>query len=496
MAGADVATQIPGLLDPSLWTGRIFVDGWRSAGAGDHGVFEPATGSEIGRMGRAAKQDVERAAARAHEAQRAWARRTYVERATILRKAGDLFAAHAEDIHDWLIREAGSIPPKAAVETSFAAQACYEAAGLASLPYGELLQTPGDRLSLARRIPVGVVGVISPFNFPLILAIRAVAPALALGNAVLLKPDPRTAVSGGVSIVRVFEEAGLPTGLLALLPGGADIGEAVVTAPEVQMISFTGSTRAGRIVAALAARYLKRTHLELGGNSALIVLDDVDVDRAVSVAAWGSYLHQGQICMATSRHLVQRGIARDYVEKLAEHAEHLPVGNPATEQVALGPIIDAAQRDRIHRLVTETVSAGARLAAGGRYEGLFYRPTVLADVPTNAPAYVEEIFGPVAPIVAFETPEDAARLAAGTPYGLSVGILTRDVMRGLALAEQIPSGIVHINDQTVMDDVVNPFGGVKDSGPGARLGGAQANIESFTTTQWVTMQRELPQYPF
>jgi benzaldehyde dehydrogenase (NAD) len=494
MASGAVATK--GLMDPATWTGRIFIDGWTSGKGSEIRVMAPATGAELSRLGGAAPADVKGAAGRAREAQRAWAKVPYMERAAILRRAGDLWTQHAADVQHWLIREAGSIPPKAGVETGFAAQACYEAAGLASLPYGELLQTPGDRLSMSRRLPVGVIGVISPFNFPLVLAIRAVAPALALGNAVLLKPDPRTAVSGGVALVRIFEEAGLPAGLLALLPGGADVGEALVTAPDVSMVSFTGSTRAGRLVATLAARLLKRVHLELGGNSALIVLDDVDVDRAVSVAAWGSYLHQGQICMAIGRHLVQRRIVDEYVTKLAEHAEHLPVGDPASEQVALGPIIDAAQRDRIHGLVTATVKAGARLAAGGTYKGLFYRPTVLADVPLDSPAYTEEIFGPVAPIVAFDTLEDAARLASDTPYGLSLGVLTGDVMRGLALAEQIPSGIVHINDQTVMDDVVNPFGGVKDSGPGARLGGAHANLEAFTTTQWVTAQGELPQYPF
>jgi benzaldehyde dehydrogenase (NAD) len=483
-------------MDPTLWMGRLFSDGWTTGHGREIRVTAPATGGELGRLGGAAPEDVDRAAARAREAQRTWAKTPYLERAAILRRAGDLWTEHAADVQHWLIREAGSIPPKAGVETSFAAQACYEAAGLVSLPYGELLQTPGDRLSMSRRLPVGVVGVISPFNFPLILAIRSVAPALAPGNAVLLKPDPRTAVSGGVTLVRVFEEAGLPAGLLALLPGGADVGEALVAAPDVAMVSFTGSTRAGRLVATIAARLLKRVHLELGGNSALIVLDDVDVDRAVSVGAWGSYLHQGQICMATSRHLVQRGIVDEYVTKLAEHADHLPVGDPASAQVALGPLIDATQRDRIHGLVTATVKAGARLAAGGTYEGLFYRPTVLADVPLDSPAYVEEIFGPVAPIVAFDTLEDAARLAGDTPYGLSLGILTKDVMRGLALADRIPSGIVHINDQTVMDDVVNPFGGVKDSGPGARLGGARANLEAFTTTQWVTAQGGLPQYPF
>lgn len=313
MASEAVATN--SVLDPAIWSGRLFSGGWTRGNGTAIRVTAPATGAALGELGGAATADVERAAARAREAQRAWARTPYTRRAAILRRAGDLWTQHASDVQHWLIREAGSIPPKATVETDFAAQACHEAAGLASLPYGELLQTPGERLSMSRRLPVGVVGVISPFNFPLVLSIWAVAPALALGNAVLLKPDPHTAVSGGVALVRIFEEAGLPDGVLALLPGGADIGEALVAAQDVSMVSFTGSTRAGRLVAALAARSLKRIHLELGSNSAVIVLDDVDVERAASVGAWGSYLHRGQICMATGRHLVQRryqgqGLAR------------------------------------------------------------------------------------------------------------------------------------------------------------------------------------------
>jgi benzaldehyde dehydrogenase (NAD) len=214
------------------------------------------------------------------------------------------------------------------------------------------------------------------------------------------------------------------------------------------------------------------------------------------VGAFGSFLHQGQVCMATGRHLVQRKIAGAYTASLAEHANRLPVGNPATEQVALGPIIDSKQRDRIHGLVTSSVDAGARLAAGGKYEGLYYRPTVLADVPPRAPAFKEEIFGPVAPVVAFDTLDEAVELARDTEYGLSLGILSHDVMKAMALADRIPSGIVHINDQTVMDEVVNPFGGVKSSGGGGRLGGPLANFEAFTEVQWVTLRSDLPAYPF
>jgi benzaldehyde dehydrogenase (NAD) len=281
-----------------------------------------------------------------------------------------------------------------------------------------------------------------------------------------------------------------------VVPGGPETGEALVADPHVHVISFTGSTAAGRKVGEAAARHLKRVHLELGGNSALVVLDDADLDLAVGAGAWGSFLHQGQICMTTGRHLVHERLADAYVERLAEKAAALPVGNPATEQVALGPVIDAGHRDRIHGLVTGSVEAGARVAAGGTYEELFYRPTVLADVTGETPAWADEVFGPVAPVARFASAEDAARIAAETPYGLSLGILTRDVMKGLALAERIPSGIVHINDQTVGDEAQIPFGGVGHSGTGSRFGGAAANVEAFTETQWVTIQGSIAPYPY
>jgi len=250
------------------------------------------------------------------------------------------------------------------------------------------------------------------------------------------------------------------------------------------------------VVARLAAESSKRVHLELGGKSALIILDDVDLEKAVSAGAFASFIHQGQVCMAAGRHLVQRSIYDKYVASLAEHANHLPVGNPATEQVALGPIIDAKQRDHVHGIVTASVDAGARLVAGGKYEGLFYRPTVLAEVPRKAPAYREEIFGPVAPVIPFDTIDQAVELARDTEYGLSLGIMTRDPMKGLAIADRIPSGVVHINDQTIADEVVNPFGGSRASGAGSRMGGPNANFETFTEVQWVTIRTELPSYPF
>jgi benzaldehyde dehydrogenase (NAD) len=485
------------LLEPSTWEGRIFSGTWIEGCAEAYDALEPATGKSLGRVGAASPADVDRAVERAVAAQRAWAALPYGERAAVLRRAARLFEEHSTELEDWLIRESGAIRPFAALQVAAGgADECYEAAALAAAPYGELLRSQQQRLSFARRLPVGVVGVIAPFNAPVILSMRALAPALALGNAVVLKPDPRTAVCGGVALARIFEQAGLPEGLLHVLPGGADTGAALVEHPCIPVVAFTGSTAAGRAIATAASRHLKRVHLELGGNSALIVLEDADLERAVSAGAFGSFNHAGQICMASSRHLVHASIADEYAQRLAEHAKALPVGDPMGGNVALGPVIDAAQRDRIHGIVTGSVASGARLAAGGTYEGLFYRPTVLADVPLEAAAYREEIFGPVAPVVPFRDLDEAARLAADTPYGLSLGILTRDVMTGLALAERIPTGLVHINDQTVNDEAVIPFGGVGDSGNGSRHGGAAANLEAFTEQQWVTVRAAVPQYPF
>jgi benzaldehyde dehydrogenase (NAD) len=485
------------LLDGADWAGNIFVDGdWRPGSAGDAAIVEPATGHQLGRTGRAGAEDVTAAAASASRAQLDWAALPHPARAAVLRRAGDLFTEHAEELSDWNVREVGAVPGMAGFALHVASEECYAAAGLPGASLGEILPSEQPRLSMAKRVPAGVVAVISPFNVPLILSIRSVAPALALGNSVLLKPDPRTVMTGGVNIVRVFEEAGLPAGVLQLLPGGAEVGQAMIADPYVRVISFTGSTQAGRAVGEAAGKHLKRAHLELGGNSAMLVLEDADVEQAVNLAAWGSFFHQGQICMTTGRHLVHDRIYDDFVAALAEKADHLPVGNPATEQVALGPVIDEGQRDKIHQLVTASTDGGAKAAAGAEYDGLFYRPTVLSEVTAQHPAFTEEIFGPVAPVTRISSEDEAVELARRGEYALSLGIVTRDVMRGLALADRIPTGIVHINDQTVNDEANAPFGGMAASGTGSRFGGAAANIEAFTQTRWITARAEPPQYPF
>ena len=293
------------LLDGADWAGKIYSSGWTAAQGGTLQTLEPATGEVLAEVGLANKGDVEQAARAASAAQPAWAAQTGPERAALIRRAARILEDNHEEFETWLVREGGAVPGKAGFEVQLVLGELWEAAALPTQPWGHLLPTsePG-RESIARRVPLGVVGVISPWNFPQILSVRAVAPALALGNAVILKPDVQTPVSGGILVARLFEAAGLPEGLLHVLPGDAEAGSALTEDPNVAMIAFTGSTAVGRKVGEAAGRSLKRVSLELGGNNALIVLDDADLEVASSAGAWSAFLHQGQVCMTAGRHIV------------------------------------------------------------------------------------------------------------------------------------------------------------------------------------------------
>jgi benzaldehyde dehydrogenase (NAD) len=482
-------------LEPERWSGKLFSAGW-TAGQGETApVREAATGDELSRAALAVPADIRRAAGQAATAQQDWARFPLAARAPVFRRAARFLEDNADAVKEWIVRETGSVPAKAAVELKVTLGELYEAAAMVTQPRGLVLPSEHDVTSLARRVPQGVVGVISPFNFPMILSARAVAPALATGNAVLLKPDPRTPVSGGFILARAFEEAGLPPGLLHVLPGGAEAGEALVTDQQVAMVSFTGSSAVGRRIGALAGERLKKVALELGGKNSLIILDDADLDLAVSNTAWGAFLHQGQICMATGRVLVPEKLAGEFLAKLVETAERLPVGDPFRQQVALGPLISRNQVDRALSLVEESVGAGARLRAGGTADGPFFRPTVLDEVGPGMPAFEQEIFAPVAPVTVYRDDADAIRLANMTDYGLSAGIITGSSARGLELAAELKVGLCHINDQTVADEPYAPFGGTGASGNGSAHGGP-ANWETFTHWQWLTMRGKPNRYPF
>ncbi|MES1254451.1 MAG: benzaldehyde dehydrogenase [Acidobacteriota bacterium] len=478
----------------NAWKGKIFSGRWQLAKGGSKEVIEPATGKVLTEVGFADAEDVREAVHAAAAAQPEWAATPADQRAAVMRRAAQFLEAHSEQLRTWIVRETGSIPPKADFELHMAVGILLEAAAIATQPPGVMLPSGPKRMSFARRVPHGVVGVISPFNAPLILSTRAVAPALALGNAVVLKPDPQTPVTGGFILARLFEAAGLPAGLLHVLPGGAEAGEALVTDPGVSMVSFTGSTAAGRRVGELASKHLKKVTLELGGKNSTIVLDDADLDIAASNVAWGAYLHQGQICMATGTVLVHRSVARDLVERLVQKAKNLPVGDPNAGPCALGPLINGRQVERVEGIVKDAIAKGAVLRAGGSCESLFYKATVLEDVRPGMRILSEEVFGPVVAVVPFDTDEEALAIANSTEYGLSAGVFTQSIERAMAFAAKLRTGIVHINDQTVGDEPQMPFGGVKDSGWG-RFGGTAA-VDEFTELRWITVAGEGHPFPF
>lgn len=488
-------SEVIPLLRDLDWEGKVLSDGWKVASSSMI-VTDKSSGASLGSIGKASPEEIRSAAASAANSQPGWAALSREERAAIMRRARDLFVEHTDEFAWWIIRETGLTAGKAQFEIALTVAKFDKIIGeLTTSIFEEVLVEADGYRSFAERVPLGVVGVIGPFNVPVYLCLRAVIPALAFGNAVILKPDVQVGVCSGVLVARLFEAAGVPSGVLHVLPGGVDAGQALVADPDVPMIAFTGSSAAGRHIGQVAGGLLKRVSLELGGNSPFIVLEDADIEAAARCGAWGSFLHQGQICMAASRHIVHKSIAEKYAETLAEHARKLTVGDPALSDVHLGPIINEKQLNRVERIVSETVAKGAAVAAGGTHNGNFYAATVLTGVTPGMAAFDEEIFGPVAPITTFSTDEEAIALANRTEYGLSAAVHSKSLPRARSVAARLRTGMVHINDQTVNDDARAPFGGVGASGNGSRQGG-HASLDEYTTWHWSTEHETPPLYPF
>lgn len=482
-------------LTQQAWEGKIYSGGWVAGQGGAGMVRAPADDSAVASVGQGGAADVASAAAAARAAQQGWEATPAHERARILNAAADILERNGEELIPWIIRETGSIPPKAGIEIEHSAGFLRAAAAAAVEPAGRLVPSQDGRHEELLRVPHGVVGVISPFNFPLILSVRAIAAALATGNAVVHKPDPRTPITGGIIIARIFEEAGLPENLLHIVPGGAEVGAALCSDPNIAMVSFTGSPEVGAKVGEACGRNLKRVQLELGGKNALIILDDADFTAAAANAAWGAWLHQGQICMSTGLILAPAAMADKLAEELATKASRLPVGNPASEQCALGPLISDAEAERIKGIVDDAVAKGAQLLAGGTPEGRMFPATVLAGVTPGMRAFEEEIFGPVAVVVAYDSDDHAVELANMSDYGLAAGIIATDLGRARAIGNRLRVGHLHINDQTVMASPFAPFGGRGRSGNGTRISGP-AIWEEFSQWVWVTTRPQAVVYPF
>jgi acyl-CoA reductase-like NAD-dependent aldehyde dehydrogenase len=429
----------------------------------------------------------------------AWSQAPPAERQRIFLAAADILERRGDEVVGLLARETGCTFGFGMFQLQFVPGLLRQAAGLAYRPIGEVIPSdlPGA-FAMGIRRPVGVVGAIAPWNAALILSARSIAAPLVLGNTVVAKPSEESPFVGGLLWGEIFTEAGLLAGALNVVthgPGQAGpIGDELVENPLVRRINFTGSTATGRKLAEAAGRHLKRVLLELGGYNPLIVLADADLEYAVNAAAFGAFLHQGQICMSARRLLVEAPIAEAFVDALAAKTAALKAGDPAEPDTIIGPLINEAALATVAGRVQDAIARGARLLAGGDRVGRCYQATLLADVPADSELARLETFGPVAAVEVVADAEAAVQRANDTPYGLAAGILTSDPDRGLALAERLQSGIVHVNDQPVHDEPQMPFGGVKDSGWG-RFGGAAA-ADEFTELKWVTVQSGTRPFPF
>ena len=468
---------------------------WRAGSSGKtRASTDPYSGDTLAEIGQADADDLDTAYDAAVAAQRDWAAAPPLERAGVMRAAADVMTARKDEIVGWLVRETGGTVAKAELEWNLVRSVMWEAASMPHHVEGRIMPSdiPGKE-SRVYREPVGVVAVISPWNFPLQLSNRSVAPALAVGNAVVLKPAGDTPVTGGLLLARIFEEAGLPAGLLSVVVGsGSDIGDAIVEHPVPRVVSFTGSTPVGRGIAAKAG--LKKLALELGGNGPLVVLDDADLDLAVQAAVFGSFFHQGQICMIANRIIVDAGVHDQFLQRFLDKVKSLRVGDPSDPQNQLGPVINSSQLESIQDKLQRATDAGAEVLLGGDPfgpTGLCLPPHVLSGDNDVATAR-EEVFGPVMTVIRAADEDDALRLANDTEYGLSSAVFSQDVERAVRFGRRVQAGMTHINDSPVNDDANTAFGGEKHSGVG-RFGGQWA-IDEFTTDHWVSVQHRPREY--
>jgi len=461
-------------------------------------VNNPYDGEPLVEIAQACVGDVDDAFQVARAAQPGWAAALPGERAAVLRRVAQRMEARHAEIVDWLIRESGSTRLKAEMEWTSVRAIALEAATLPSRLEGRILY--GDFPQKENRIyrePVGVVAVISPWNWPMHLSMRSVMPALALGNAVVAKPANETPVTGGLLLAKLFDEAGLPPGVLNVVVGDSgDIGDAFVQHPASRVVSFTGSTAVGRHIAqqAISGPTLKKTLLELGGNGPFVVLDDADVELAAHLAAVSKFLHQGQICMIANRIIVCDAVHDAFVECFVERVRALKVGDPDAADTVIGPVINRRQLDKLQAMGAQAQRDGARLLLGGPASGQLLPPQVFDRVDPAMPLVRNEIFGPIAPILRAADEAQALQMANDTDAGLASAVVTRDVERGMRFAHRVQAGMTHINDVSVIDMPGLPFGGEKNSGLGRF--GAEGVIEAFTTEHWISVQHGTPPFAF
>lgn len=476
---------------------RLFIDGeWVPSSAGlIADDINPATGETWARVHQAGPEDVERAIAAAYRARVEWGKTPPAVREKILIKAADILEARFSEVVGILIEEAGSTITKAGFETGFVINLFRSAAGEARRITGETFPSDAPGVfSMAIRQPLGVIAGIAPFNFPFLLATKKVALALAAGNTFVLKPSSYTPATGLV-IAEILAAAGLPKGVLNVIPAaGKVLGDRLVTDPRIRMITFTGSTEVGLQLAGMAGRQQKKITLEMGGKSPLLVLKDADLDYAVDAACFGVFIHQGQICMAGSRIIVEESIYDAFCAKLAAKVEKLPMGDLHDPKTVIGPLIDRAQCKVLEAQLTDALAKGARQLAGGESKPPYFKATVLADVTPEMIVFREESFGPLVSVIQVKDSEEALAVANDSCYGLSAAVLTNDLQKAFDLALRLESGMVHLNASTVFDEPHIPFGGVKASGFGRE--GGHFSMDEMTELKWITIQRGRGHFPF
>jgi len=474
----------------------LYIDGqWREAtGSETIPVENPATRETFAAVPAATVDDVDEAYEAADRAQDDWAALDREQRLNYVREMRDLMQQKFDQVVEFLAKESGSARGKAQGEVEISL-ADFETAIDVEPPEPEERDSlfHGDKTHHIVREPVGVVSVISPWNYPLHLTTRALAPALALGNTVVVKPATDTPIAGGLMLAKIADEAGLPDGVVNVVTGrGSEIGDRVAGHPIPRVLAFTGSTGVGKSVAGQAGESLTMPTLELGGNGPFLVTEDVDTEQAAKIGAVGSFTHQGQVCISINRHLVHEEVYDEYVEHLVEYAESLTVGDPMDPDTDFGPIINESQRDQLVEYVEETVEQGATLETGGEADELFFEPTVLSDAENDMTAACNEHFGPVAPVIEISSDEEGIEVANDTEYGLAAAVNCRDEDRAYELASRIDSGMVHVNDHPIQDEPNAPFGGMKSSGLGRYNG--EWVVEKLVEPKWISVQHEDREY--
>ena len=470
-----------------------YINGQWLNGRSNHTILNsnPFTQDTIFEIPAANQADVDLAYEAAQQAYLTWSKTSATERKNLMQRVIEIIQTRREEIVDWLITESGSARLKANIEVDAALAIIGEAATFPDRLGYKQIDTPIEgHASYVYQQALGVISVISSWNFPFHLSMRSVATAIAIGNTVVVKPASDTPITGGLIIAKIFEEAACPAGVLNVLIGsGSEIGDYFVQHDVPKLISFTGSTEVGQRVGqlAIAAKYMKRVALELGGNAPLVVLDDADLDLAVELAVMGRFMHQGQVCISTNRVIVDQKIYDTFVEKLKQRASRIVYGDPGNEDTLIGPIINQSQLDKIKNIIHHAQQQGAELLYCAKIQGNVVPPHILINVEPHFSVAQEESFGPILPVLKADNEAHALQLANDTCYGLSSAVCTADYDRGVEFALQIEAGMTHINSISVADAPNAPFGGEKNSGLG-RFNGEWI-LHEFSRTHWVTTQK-------